>query len=121
MIEETRIDRWLWSVRLYKTRSMATEACRGGHVLLNGKTAKPSAPVRVGCRVEATVGQRERILEVAQIIHRRVGAPQAAQCVIDHSPPPPPRELVGPLIHRDHGAGRPTKRDRRNLDRLRNR
>jgi ribosome-associated heat shock protein Hsp15 len=88
---------------------------------VNGKPAKPSTPVRVGHRVEATVGPRERILEITRIIHKRVGAPAAAECVIDHSPPPPPREMVSPLLHREPGAGRPTKRDRRNLDRMRNR
>lgn len=120
-IEETRVDLWLWSVRLYKTRSMAADACRGGHVRVNGTPAKPSTPVRVGHRVEATVGPRQRILEVGQIIHKRVGAPAAAECVIDHSPPPPRRELVSPLLYREPGAGRPTKRDRRNLDRMRKR
>lgn len=119
-IEETRVDLWLWSVRLYKTRSTAAEACRGGHVRVNGRPAKPSTPVRVGHRVEATVGLRERILEVAQVIHKRVGATAAADCVIDHSPPPPPRELLSPLLYREPGAGRPTKRDRRDLDRMRN-
>lgn len=77
--------------------------------------------MRVGHRVEATVGDRERIVEVTQVVHKRVGAPLAAECLIDHSPPLPPRELVRPLSYRDPGAGRPTKRDRRDLDRMRNR
>jgi ribosome-associated heat shock protein Hsp15 len=119
--EEARIDLWLWSVRLYKTRSLAADACRGGHVRVNGTSAKPSTPVRVGHRVEATAGGRERTLEVARIITKRVGAPAAAECVIDHTPPPPSPELVGPALNRDPGTGRPTKRDRRNLDRMRNR
>jgi ribosome-associated heat shock protein Hsp15 len=118
-IDETRIDRWLWAVRLSKTRSEATDACRGGHVRVNGKPAKPAAPVRVGDRVEARVQGRERILEVVRIIDKRVGAPIAAECLVDHSPPVVRDEAATPLFERDRGAGRPTKRDRRDLDRLR--
>lgn len=120
-IEQTRVDQWLWAVRLYKTRSLATTACRGGHVRVNGQPAKPASPVRIGDRVEATIAQRQRILDVVQVINKRVGAPLAAACLSDHSPPPPPRDSVGPLLSRDPGSGRPTKRDRRNLDRIRDR
>jgi ribosome-associated heat shock protein Hsp15 len=116
-----RVDQWLWAVRVFKTRSMATEACRGGHVRVNDRPAKPAAPVRTGDRVEARVGTRPRILEVVTPIAKRVGAPMAATCMVDHSPPPPPRDgAVAPLF-RDPGAGRPTKRDRRELDRMRRR
>ncbi|HEY8523543.1 MAG TPA: RNA-binding S4 domain-containing protein [Acidimicrobiales bacterium] len=119
-VESTRVDRWLWAVRLYKTRGAATEACRGGHVRVNGSPAKPSAPVRVGDRVEATAGGRRRVLEVARVIDKRVGAPVAAECVVDHSPPPPPKEeRMPPPFARPRGAGRPTKRERRQLDRFR--
>ena len=118
-MDETRVDRWLWAVRLYKTRSAATDACKGGHVRVNGAPAKPAAPVRVGDRVEASVHGRHRVLEVARVIDKRVGAPVAAECVVDHSPPPPPREELAPVFARDRGAGRPTKRDRRRLDRFR--
>jgi ribosome-associated heat shock protein Hsp15 len=120
-MEETRVDRWLWAVRLYKTRSMATDACRGGHVRVNGASAKPATTVRVGDRVTAHAGGRERILEIVQIIDKRVGAPVAAACVVDHSPPPPPKDLSSPLFLRDAATGRPTKRDRRQLDRFRSR
>jgi len=71
-MEATRVDRWLWSVRLYKTRSSATAACGGGHVRVNGAVAKPSTQVRVGDRVEAHHHGRQRILEVVQIIDKRV-------------------------------------------------
>ena len=121
-MEATRVDRWLWAVRLYKTRSMATDACRGGHVKVNGAPAKPATTVKVGDRVEAFAHDRQRILEVAQVIDKRVGAAVAAECVVDHSPPPPPREeRLQPLFNRDVGAGRPTKRERRALDRFRSR
>jgi ribosome-associated heat shock protein Hsp15 len=118
-MDETRVDRWLWAVRLYKTRSAATDACKGGHVRVNGAPVKPAATVRVGDRVEATVHSRHRVLEVARVIDKRVGAPVAAECVVDHSPPPPPKDEVAPVFARERGAGRPTKRDRRQLDRFR--
>ena len=118
----TRVDRWLWAVRLYKSRAAATEACRGGHVRVNDAPAKPATTVRVGDRVEAQAPGRLRVFEVVRIIDKRVGAPLAAECVVDHSPPPPPREeAVIPAFLRDPGAGRPTKRDRRQLDRFRTR
>ncbi|CAN5710451.1 MAG: RNA-binding S4 domain-containing protein [Ilumatobacteraceae bacterium] len=120
-IEATRVDLWLWAVRLFKTRSLATAACKGGHVRINGRPAKPSTPVRVGDRVAAHVYDRERELEVVRLIDTRISAPLAAECVVDHSPPPPPREYVAPLFRRDPGTGRPTKKDRRRLDRLRDR
>lgn len=115
-VEETRVDRWLWAVRAAKTRSAATDACRGGHVRLNGKRAKASAPVRVGDRVEARLGARHLVLEVTRVIDRRVGAPIAVECYLDHSPPPPPRTETAPVPVRDKGTGRPTKKDRRRLD-----
>ena len=116
-VETTRIDRWLWSVRIYKTRSDATKACAGGHVEVDGRPAKPALKVKVGDRVSARVGQRERILDVARIIDKRVGAAIAVECYVDHSPPPPERPLQALFGERDAGAGRPTKRDRRQLDR----
>ena len=79
-VETTRVDRWLWAVRLFKSRAAATEACRGGHVRINGNPAKPAAPVRVGDRVSARAHGLERVL-----------------------------------------TGRPTKKERRELDRFRSR
>ena len=117
--EATRVDRWLWSVRLYKTRSEATEGCRGGHVKVNGASAKPATPVKIGDRIEAFVHGRDRIVEVARVIDKRVGAPMAAEAYVDHSPPPPPREERVMPLFRDPGSGRPTKRERRQIDRLR--
>ena len=113
------MDRWLWAVRVTKTRSIATDACRGGHVRVNGHPAKPATTVRVGDRVEATYAGRRRVLEVARVIDKRVGAPLAAECIVDHSPPPPSSHDTPAVFARDRGAGRPTKRDRRRLDRFR--
>jgi ribosome-associated heat shock protein Hsp15 len=114
-----RIDQWLWSVRITKTRADAADVCRSGHVKINGKAAKPSSKVAVDDRVEARVHQLERILIVRRLIIKRVGAAVAVDCFEDHSPPPPERELLPPVFERDRGAGRPTKRDRRRLDALR--
>ena len=118
-MDEVRVDKWLWAVRIYKTRSEATEACRAGHVKVHGVSAKPATTVKVGDTVEARAHGRLRILEVAALIEKRVGPPVAATCLVDHSPPPPPREDIAPLFARDRGDGRPTKRDRRTLDRFR--
>ena len=82
---------------------------------------KPAALVRVGDEVRVMIGSRERIVEVTKIIEKRVGASVAAECLIDRSPPPSPREFVAPVAVRDRGSGRPTKRERRQLDRLRGR
>ena len=114
---ETRIDRWLCAVRLVKTRPLATRACEGGHVLVNGSPAKPSTRVRAGDRVEAFIADRQRVLEVVRPIESRVGAVVAETCYVDHSPPVVP--VVGPKITPTRGEGRPSKRLRRELERLR--
>jgi ribosome-associated heat shock protein Hsp15 len=120
-MEATRVDRWLWAVRLYKSRAAATEACRGGHVRVNGHPAKAATVVRVGDRVAARAHGRALELEVVRVIDQRVGAPIAAECIVDHSPPPPAREQTHAVFARDPGSGRPTKEERRRLDRLRRR
>lgn len=117
--ETVRIDSWIWAVRLIKTRSLGATACRGGHVHVNGERVKPAYSVRVGDEVRLRHEGRERIVIVKRLIRKRVGAPVAAQCYVDNSPPPPPREAVAPAGLRDRGAGRPTKRDRREMERLR--
>ncbi|MFC4555047.1 RNA-binding S4 domain-containing protein [Georgenia faecalis] len=114
-----RVDSWLWAVRLYKTRSQATAACRAGHVRVNDERVKPAATVKVGDRVVVRGGERERIVVVARILLKRVGPPAAAEAMIDHSPPPPDRVSVPMAPQRDRGAGRPTKRERRDIERLR--
>ncbi|MFI0366477.1 RNA-binding S4 domain-containing protein [Actinomadura sp. 1N219] len=113
-----RVDLWLWSVRLLKTRSMATTACRAGHVRVNDERAKPSTAVKPGDEIRLRHDGRERIVIVQRIIRKRVGAPAAQECLIDKSPPPPPREALIPVGRRDRGAGRPTKRERRELERI---
>lgn len=120
-MDGTRVDAWLWAVRLFKSRSAATTACKGGHVKVNGTTAKAATTLKVGDRVDALVHGDRRTLEVVRLIDKRVGAPIAVECYVDHSPPPSADEPGPSLPVRDRGAGRPTKRERRQTDRLRGR
>ncbi|EPH43238.1 RNA-binding S4 domain-containing protein [Streptomyces aurantiacus] len=115
-----RVDAWIWSVRLVKTRSAGAAACKGGHVRVNGDRVKPAHGVKPGdeVRLRQPAG-RERVVIVKRVIRKRVGAPVAVECYVDNSPPPPPREAVAPAGIRDRGTGRPTKRDRRDMERLR--
>jgi ribosome-associated heat shock protein Hsp15 len=105
-------------VRLVKTRPMATQLCDGGHVEVNGAKAKPSTKVKPGDEVRALIAARERIVDVVRPIETRVGASVAAECYIDRSPPPVVREIA-PGIKVIRGEGRPSKRLRRELDRMR--
>ena len=113
-----RVDSWIWSVRLAKTRSAASGACRAGHVRVNGMRVKPAHSVRAGDEVRLRQDGRERVVVVVRVIAKRAGAPVAAECYIDHSPPPPPREETITVAARDRGTGRPTKRERRRIDEL---
>ncbi|MBF6143938.1 RNA-binding S4 domain-containing protein [Nocardia nova] len=113
-----RVDSWIWAVRLFKTRSAAATACRGGHVRVNGTTVKPAHQIKPGDEVRVRNAGAERIVVVVRPVVKRVGASIATQCYIDKSPPPPAPEIVAAMPKRDRGAGRPTKRERRETDRL---
>ncbi|MFC7406384.1 RNA-binding S4 domain-containing protein [Georgenia alba] len=120
-VASTRVDRWLWAVRVFKTRSAAAAACRAGHVRVRGERAKPATSVAVGDEVVVRGVDRsrpERILEVRRLLEKRVGASLAAEAVVDRSPAPLPRELFAVPV-RERGSGRPTKRERREIQRLR--
>lgn len=119
MSETARVDAWLWAIRIYKTRSAATTACRAGHVRVNGDRAKAAQPVRPGDELRVRIAGFDRILVVKKTITKRVSAVLAAEAVEDKTPPPPPREMVAMVPVRDRGAGRPTKRERRDIDKLR--
>ncbi|MGV9770022.1 RNA-binding S4 domain-containing protein [Microbacterium sp. NPDC003461] len=121
MTESVRLDVWLWAVRVYKTRSLATTAVRGGHVRVNGDPVKASYAVKIGDEVRVRIAGFDRVLGVRELLLKRVGAPVAAKAYEDRTPPPPPREFVAPIVTRDRGAGRPTKRERRAIDQLRGR
>lgn len=118
MVDSARVDSWLWAVRVYKTRSAATTACRAGHVRVNGDKAKAAQAVRVGDELRIRIAGFDRILIVRQILVKRVGAPLAALAYEDRTPEREPQAALGV---RDRGAGRPTKRERRDIERLRGR
>lgn len=117
--QSVRLDSWIWAVRLFKTRSAAAAACRAGHVRVNGTPAKAGQRIGPDDEIRLRVEGLERIVVVTRIVAKRVGAPVAAECLIDRSPPPPPKEVLASQPRRDRGAGRPTKRERRDLDKLR--
>ncbi|MDO5747079.1 MAG: S4 domain-containing protein [Actinomycetaceae bacterium] len=115
--DAVRADVWLWSVRVYKTRSAATTACKGGHVRVNDEVAKPSTRLHVGDKVRARIQGFDRILIVRGLLKKRVGAALAAQNFEDLTPQRP-RLYIPPVGRRNPGTGRPTKKERRELDRL---
>ncbi|HJE51257.1 MAG TPA: RNA-binding S4 domain-containing protein [Tessaracoccus flavescens] len=120
-----RLDAWLWAVRLYKTRSLATAAVRGGHVRVDDKLAKASQEVVPGQVIRVRQADHEdKLVEVVDsTLVKRVGAPLAQAAYRDRTPekPKPIPEMMGKVAVRDRGTGRPTKRERRDLDRLRGR
>ena len=115
-----RIDKWLWAARVFKTRSLAAAACQGGKVDVNDDAAKPAKLVRPGDVVRVTLpAGRRRIVKVRVAGERRGGPAQARELFEDLTPPEPPRLRQARPPFRPMGAGRPTKRERRQLDRLR--
>ncbi|MCU1597885.1 MAG: ribosome-associated heat shock protein Hsp15 [Actinomycetota bacterium] len=119
--DTARVDSWIWAVRLIKTRSLATAACRAGHVRINGERVKAAQSVHVGDEIRLRESGFDKIVVVGAILTKRVSAPVAAASYTDLTPPPPPREEVALAPMRDRGAGRPTKRERRDLEKLRGR
>lgn len=118
MPDAARVDSWLWAVRAFKTRSAATTACRAGHVRVNGDKVKAAQSIKVGDEIRIRISGFDRILGVRQILVKRVGAPVAALAYEDRTPAREPQAALG---LRDRGAGRPTKRERRDIDKLRGR
>ena len=118
MSDTARVDAWLWGIRIFKTRSAATASSKAGHISVNDERAKPAQSVRIGDIVRVRIDGDERILQVAKLIVKRVGAPVAVGCYVELTPPKPPREERVLTVVRDRGAGRPTKKDRRVIDRL---
>jgi ribosome-associated heat shock protein Hsp15 len=117
---DVRIDKWLWAVRVFKTRSLATDACRNGRVTIGGQLVKPSRDVRIGETIVVQKDELTRTFKVLGILHQRVGAPVAKEFVEDLTPASEfekKREPnFVPPMYRAKGAGRPTKKDRRALD-----
>jgi ribosome-associated heat shock protein Hsp15 len=115
-MEQVHVDSWLWAVRVYKTRSAATSACRAGHVRVNDERVKAAQKVGPGDVVRVRQNGFDRILTVRRTLVKRVGAAVAAEAYED---PTPQREPGALIAVRDRGAGRPTKRERREIERLR--
>jgi ribosome-associated heat shock protein Hsp15 len=117
-----RLDKWLWAVRIFKTRGLATDACRAGSVQVGGQPAKPSREVRGGETITVRQGLITRTLIVRGIPLRRVGPKLVAGFSDDQTPPEEfakaRKEPVQQFLVREKGSGRPTKRERREIDRL---
>jgi len=123
-MDKVRIDKWLWSVRIFKSRTVATDACKGGKVKINGESIKPSYQLQEGEVVQVRKNGFDFQFKAVKLIQKRVGAPIAVTCYEDLTPQ---EELdkyknwfVGKAAaeQRERGAGRPTKRERREIDRF---
>lgn len=121
-LTKVRIDKWLWAIRVYKTRALATEACKAGHVKVDGKAVKPARFVVVGDTVSATVGRIHRTIRAVVLIEKRIGAKLLDQYVEDLTPESEYEKLrnsgPAPVFNNSKGKGRPTKRDRRVYERF---
>jgi ribosome-associated heat shock protein Hsp15 len=119
-LDSLRVDKWLWAARVFKTRGLAAAACDGGKVDVNDLAAKPAKNLRAGDVVRVTLPQgRRRILKVAALDERRGSATIARALYEDLTPPEPPRLRQARPPWRPPGAGRPTKRERREISRVR--
>jgi ribosome-associated heat shock protein Hsp15 len=119
-LDSVRLDKWLWAARVFKTRGLAADACDGGKVDVNAAAAKPARALRPGDLVRVTLPQgRHRVLKVVLLHDRRGSAAVARGLFEDLTPPEPPRIRLAQPPRREPGAGRPTKQQRRALDRLR--
>jgi ribosome-associated heat shock protein Hsp15 len=120
--EKLRIDKYLWAIRLFKTRSLATEACKAGRVKFNGQNLKPSAIVKVGEVYQVSKGIEKKVIEVVALLYNRVEAKVAVTKYKDITPVEETHAYKSmfhaPSLKRDRGAGRPTKKDRRETDDL---
>lgn len=121
-MEELRIDKYLWAIRVYKTRTDATDACKGGKIRVNGADTKPSKPVRPGDTIVARKGAVTYTYKVLQLIDRRQGAKLVPLYAENLTPQEELDKLRAPVetffLKRDRGAGRPTKKDRRQMESL---
>jgi ribosome-associated heat shock protein Hsp15 len=119
-LDSIRVDKWLWAARVFKTRSQASVACDGGKIDVNDEAVKPARRVRAGDLIAVTLPRgRRRILKVAGVDDRRGSAEVAKALFEDLTPPEPPRPRQARPPWRAPGTGRPTKRERRDIERLR--
>jgi len=120
--EKLRIDKYLWAIRVFKTRSLATDACKAGRVKLNGQSIKPSSVVKLGDTYHIQKGIEKKVVKVTGLLEKRVDAKTASGFYEDLTPL---EDTYGfktahhaPLLKRDRGTGRPTKKERREIDGL---
>ncbi|HUH18151.1 RNA-binding S4 domain-containing protein [Albibacterium sp.] len=122
-LEKLRIDKYLWAIRLFKTRSLATDACNAGRVKLNGQNIKPAYAVKIGETFQIQKGIERKTIKVIGLLKQRVDAKTAVQFYEDLTPVEETQAYKSafhaPVLRRDRGTGRPTKRDRREIDNLR--
>ncbi len=120
-IQKIRIDKWLWAVRLFKTRSLAADACAAGKIKTDGESLKASYMLKAGQTIQVQKEGIRMIIKVVKLIEKRVGAPLAVQCYEDLTPPEEKDKLKFPSVFyevRDRGIGRPTKKDRRAIEKF---
>jgi ribosome-associated heat shock protein Hsp15 len=120
--EKLRIDKYLWAIRIFKTRSLATEACKAGRVKLAGQNIKPSHEVKIGEIYQVSKGIERKVIKVSGLLENRMDAKSVAGFYVDETPV---EQTLGfksmfqaPILKRDRGTGRPTKKDRRDIDDL---
>lgn len=125
ILESVRVDVWAWATRLFKTRSLVASACKSGHLMVNDQRCRPAKRLRVGDIISVRRGVLTRTLEVKALLEKRVGAPLVEDFLIDRTPVEEyeraaevSRAIRDGNLQRETGAGRPTKKDRRDLDEL---
>lgn len=121
-MDTTRIDKYIWAIRLFKTRTDATEACKGGRVTVNGADAKPAKEIKKDDIVAVRKGAVRFTFKVLAPLEKRVGAKEVEKYALNITPEEELSKMHAPvetvLISRDKGSGRPTKKDRRKMDEL---
>jgi len=121
-MSKIRIDKYLWAIRLFKTRSLSAEACKNGRVKMDEKAVKASREVNVGDLIAVRIGQMNKVIEIKEVIKNRVKGTLAIEKYIDRTPAEEIErmEMINQMRteHRDRGAGRPTKKERRELERV---
>jgi ribosome-associated heat shock protein Hsp15 len=123
-MEDIRVDKWLWSVRLYKTRNQAIDACKAGKVKIDGNAIKPSRILKIGDILTVSLGPLLRTIKVKELLNNRVSAKLVPDFLEDLTPKEEYERIQ--LMKefnaekRDRGIGRPTKKDRRHIERLKN-
>ena len=121
-MSKIRIDKYLWAIRLFKTRSLSAEACKNGRVKMDEKAVKASREVNVGDLIAVRIGQMNRVIEIKEVIKNRVKGSLAIEKYIDRTPSEELErmEMINKMRteHRERGTGRPTKKDRRELERI---